>query len=342
MQKYKLWIIGVVIIIILVTLIYWLAPNHSNINTKETTSSTDSTLMGNNTPNLPENSSSIFKSHSQLDTEINCALNLDGANRLIVNEQTKSCFEYFITQYGEKSMEQIHQDFNAYMNQNYKEPVLSQVLDLWKRYLEYRNQLTNIKSPSNLSTENPKYYRAIFEGMNNLRKQYFSNYEIEGLFGAEDTYHLYTLNRMEILSNKNLNEQEKAKKLKALFNELPPAWQENLEQLNKLEDLQHLTADIKARGGSAEEIRQMRLNLVGVEATQRLENLDVERNEWKTKVTQYLSARDVIMKSGMQDSAKEKAVQQLKTQHFNHSQEQLRLETFEHMHDQGAPLPFAE
>ena len=147
---------------------------------------------------------------------------------------------------------------------------------------------------------------------------------------------------MAVLADKNLSEAEKAQKLKELFQQLPEDWQENLEQLNKLEDLRKLTADIKARGGSAAEIRQMRLNLVGPEATQRLEQLDGQRSQWKSRVEEYLNARDQIIQSGMNDQAKQQAVKQLRGQHFQNPQEQLRLETFEQVHDQGGKLPFAD
>ena len=135
---------------------------------------------------------------------------------------------------------------------------------------------------------------------------------------------------------------QKAEKLKNLFNQLPEDWKENLQQLNKLEDLRKLTTDIKARGGSAEEIHQMRTHLVGPKVTQRLETLDTERSDWKNKVNGYLNERDSVMKSGMSEDAKQKAVQQLRQQHFNTSEEQLRVSTFESIHDQGGKLPFSE
>lgn len=194
---------------------------------------------------------------------------------------------------------------------------------------------------SSTDRDSTQYYRAIFNKMKNLRQQFFSAYEIEGLFGTENIYHQYTLDRMDILDDKNLSESEKAQKLKELFKQLPQDWQDNLEQLNKLEDLRKLTADIQARGGSNDEIRQMRLNLVGPEATQRLERLDTERDDWKSRVNQYLSARDHIKTGGMSEAAKDQAIQQLRQQYFNNAQEQLRVETFETVHDQGGKLPFA-
>ncbi|MCL6239725.1 lipase secretion chaperone [Acinetobacter sp. ANC 5033] len=342
MQKNKLWLIIALVVIAVAAFIYWLAPKASQNDPS------DQSIQQQNTPldqgesvTAQATSGSSLLSPSQQDTEVNCQISMDGSNRLIVNEQTRNCFEYFITQYGEKSIDQIKKDFKAYIAQGHKEPALSQIYDLWDRYMKYREQLGNLQPPSD-DKESPQYYRSIYSSTQNLRKQFFSDYEIEGLFGKENTYHEYTLKRMEVVNDKKLSESEKAKKLKALFDELPEDWKENLEQINKLEDLRKLTADIKARGGSSEEIHQMRLNLVGPEATQRLENLDSQRSSWKSSVNQYLTERDSIVKSNMSDSAKQQAVQQLRNQHFKSKEDQLRVSTFESVHDQGGKLPFAE
>jgi lipase chaperone LimK len=341
-KHHKLWIILLVIIVCLAVLLFWLAPSQSTAEQTETAQRAEvqNHLLTSSMP-APTDQSRAFVSRSQQDTEVNCQLRLDNANRLIVNEQTRNCFEYFITQYGEKDLKQIQHDFKTYIQQNYKEPALGQIIDLWNRYINYREKLGDLQ-PSNIDKEDPQYYQSIFANMKNLRKQLFSDYEIEGLFGTEDTYHEYTLNRMTVLADKSLTEAQKAQKLKDLFNQLPEDWKANLEQLNKLEDLRKLTADIKARGGSAQDIHQMRMNLVGPEATQRLEALDEQRNNWKVKVNQYLDERDSIIKSGMSDEAKQQAVQKLRTQHFNKPQQQLRVGTFETIHDQGGKLPYGD
>ena len=340
MPKHKLWISAAAAVLIIGALVFWLMPQDGQAsaaqNAGQPAAAASSHAMQARKPD-----GAPFFSPSQQDTEINCQMRLDGAQRLLVNEQTRNCFEYFITQYGEKSIDQIKKDFSAYIRQSYKEPSLSQILALWSRYMDYRERLGGLQAPD-LSQDDPQYYRAIYAGMQNLRKQFFSGYEIEGLFGAENTYHEYTLKRMEVMNDKTLNEGEKAGKLKALFDELPQDWKENLEQLNKLEDLRKLTADIKARGGSAEEIRQMRTSLAGPEAAQRLEALDTQRADWKSNVNGYLAERDSILQSGMSDDAKQKAVQQLRGQHFQTREEQLRASTFESVHDQGGKLPYGE
>lgn len=343
--KNKLWLILslILVLVVLIGLILWLKPQYAASNAQKNMqhSETKTLAPSFSTTDIATSQDPSFSSKSQQDTLINCQIRVDGANRLIVNEQTKDCFEYFITQYGEKSMQQIQIDFLAYLKNSYKDPVQSQLADLWSRYMQYREQLGNLPAPT-VNQNDPQYYRLILKNTLNLRKKLFSDYEIEGLFGTQDIYDTYTVDRMNIINDPKLSATDKADQLKALFDKLPEDWKENLKQLNQLEDLRKLTAEIKARNGSAEEIHQMRTSLVGPEATQRLETLDTQRGQWKQRVDQYLTQRDSIMTSNMSDSAKTQAINQLKNQQFSNQNEQLRLETFETVHDQGGKLPFAE
>ena len=69
-----------------------------------------------------------------------------------------------------------------------------------------------------------------------------------------------------------------------------------------------------AKGGSANDIRNMRLNLVGPEATQRLENLDFQQNKWKNNVNNYLENRRQILNSNLSEETKNQSIQKLKEQ----------------------------
>lgn len=337
------WIVVCFITLIIIAIIFWLKPHNSSI--KNELFSDDKLMSQDSEQIIPVGQSNAevqsFSSKSQQDIQINCQILVDHSNHLIVNEQTKDCFEYFITQYGEKGLDQIRADFLVFIRVSYKEPMLSQLSDLWSRYLQYREQLGHLELPAP-NKDDASYYQEILSKTNELRKKSFSDSEIQGLFGHQDIYDKYTIDRMHILEEKNLSAVEKAEKLKALFDQLPKDWKENLQQLNQLEELRKLTAEIKAHGGSAEELREMRTNLVGMEATQRLEVLDQQRSDWKQRVNQYLAARESIIHSSMSDAAKQSAVSQLRTQQFNDQKEQLRLQTFETIHDQGGKLPFAE
>ena len=71
-----------------------------------------------------------------------------------------------------KTLEQIQRDFKAYIQQNYQDPALSQVLDLWDRYIQYRQGLGELTPPAGLDQEDPAYYRSIYASTQNLRKRF--------------------------------------------------------------------------------------------------------------------------------------------------------------------------
>jgi len=338
MQKKVLWCVLGFFILGLIACVYWLSPDSKNTSAQMSESKAQNLASSPHTDHSSLNEDA-YHSKSQQDTEVNCQLKIDSSQHLVVNSQTRDCFEYFITQYEENDLEQIKIHFGKFIQGQYLEPARSQIMDLWTRYLKYREQLADIQAPS-AKQQDKNYFQKIFNSIQDIRKRFFSASEIEGLFSSEDIYQNYTLDRMQILEDSSLSEIEKARKLKERFEELPEDWQHNLQELSKLDDLHTLTKQIKARNGSAEELRQMRTALVGAEATQRLETLDTQRNAWQQRVTSYLDSRDEIIKSNMSDSAKNQAIQQLRQQQFNSSQEQLRLRTFETVHDQGGELPF--
>ena len=324
------------------SVLYWLYPNQS----QQSLDSTDEYSNNSNPSQLhksPKNINQLdtsFNSTSQMDTEIDCKLQFNSAQHLIVNERTRNCFEYFISQYGERNIDEIRHNFQLYIAKTFQASQQQQVLTLWSRYVDYRKELSKLQVQQP-AQESYQYFQTVFNAMHDLKQRFFSKPEIEGLFGAEDIYQQYTLDRMQILENNALDAGAKAKQLQQRFEQLPQDWQDNLKELSKLDDLHSLTAQIKARNGSAQELRDMRVNLVGEAATQRLEQLDQQRSDWKQRVQSYLDERKTIVDSNMSTSAKDQAIQQLKQQQFQSPQEQQRLQTFETVHDQGGTLPFS-
>ena len=183
---------------------------------------------------MPLNASTAaqLQSLSQQDTQINCQLRLDAAAQLIVDEQSKQCFEYFMSQYGEKYLSEIERNFSAYIQATYHSPSREQILNLWQRYIQYRQALTNVAQPA--GPENAAYFAAIFQSTQSLRQRFFNATEIRGLFGQEDIYHNYTLARLQILEDSNQSEPDKAQALQDLFQQLPTDWQDQLKTLSQL------------------------------------------------------------------------------------------------------------
>ena len=96
MQKKKLWLIFAVIVVVILGFLIWLAPNPTVGSNQGPISSSaqNTTGLPPAASDLPHASGLSFVSNSQQDTEINCQLVLDQSNRLVVNEQTRNCFEF--------------------------------------------------------------------------------------------------------------------------------------------------------------------------------------------------------------------------------------------------------
>lgn len=326
-----------------IVFIYWLYPKAEKSPENLTYSSENSSIQQIRQLDFQKNLVQLshgFQSPSQTDTETNCQLQFNASQNLIINEQTRNCFEYFLSQYGERNITEIRKNFQLYLEHHFQSAQQQQILALWSRYIDYREALSQLQIPET-AEESYRYFQATFVAIQDLKQRFFSAIEIEGLFGTEDEYQQYTLDRMQILENNSLDTSTKAKLLQERFEQLPQDWQENIKDLSRLEDLRALTAQIKARNGSPQELRDMRLHLVGEAATQRLEQLDQQRSVWKQQVQSYLEERKTIIDSNMSAFAKTQAIQQLKQQQFKSTQEQQRLQTFETIYDQGGTLPFS-
>jgi lipase chaperone LimK len=212
------------------SVLYWLYPNQS----QQSLDSTDEYSNNSNPSQLhksPKNINQLdtsFNSTSQMDTEIDCKLQFNSAQHLIVNERTRNCFEYFISQYGERNIDEIRHNFQLYIAKTFQASQQQQILALWSRYVDYRKELSKLQVQQP-AQESYQYFQTIFNSMHDLKQRFFSNTEIEGLFGSEDIYQQYTLDRMKILENNGLDASAKAKQLQQRFEQLPQDWQDNLK-----------------------------------------------------------------------------------------------------------------
>ncbi|MEB3767225.1 lipase secretion chaperone [Acinetobacter sp. MD2] len=339
-QSSKTWLMLFILIILLIGILFWVLSNRTSTTATNSPSAQGGLLQQNssmqNNGITPSSSAlAASKSISQADTQVNCQLKLNFRNKLIVNEQTRDCYEYFLTQYGEKKLPQIDQDFKNYIQSSFPAPAIGEIIDLWSRYLKYREALGQLSVPS-ANPNDSSYYQNVLTATQTLQQKFFSSSEITGLFGNEDLYNGYTIKRMEILQNAQLSSAEKAARLKSLLEDLPKSWREQIKQQTVVQDLHQLTAELKAQHATPEQIQDMRINLVGREAAQRLETLDQNRQAWNSRVNQYLTERDSILKSNDSDQSKQQQIQQLQQQQFQTQQEHIRLKAFETTHDQGS------
>lgn len=346
MQKKQtvLWIIITCVIVTLIGLVIWLKPNDAESSPiSHSTEKPSSTMSSSHSPltpkqNLPQSSTTSLDNTEALassleGTQIDCALSATTAGELVLDGNIRNCFEYFITQMGEKSLTVIDQQVRQHLATILPARAAQQATDLWQRYLKYREAEGSIQVAGKNS--DPDHLQRVFNALNELRQQYFKPLEIEALFGDEMTYNQYTIDRINIIENKALNANQKAEQLKQRFAQLPLDLQKNIQDISKLQDLRDLTKQLKANNGTQAQLRQMREQLVGAAAADRLEQLDQSRASWQNRIDSYLNQRDTILNSKQADQDKQNAINALRQRQFNDPAEQQRAITFEHFKDQN-------
>lgn len=273
------------------------------------------------------------------DTEVDGELAVDENGNLKITRGVRQTFDYFLSAIGEEDLATILARIRAYIRHKLPPKAAAQAEQLLESYIAYREGLGHLPQIQGDPTQNIASVRQQKQQVQALRTQYFSREVIDAFFGDEDAYDNYTLARIEIMQDKSLSATEKAKRSAALLDTLPPALKENVKTLNQYQELKSLEQDWKSRNGSPQELHAIREQLVGPEATERLEALDKERSEWDNRMQDYLQKRDDILKNtALSEEDRQKQVTTLRQQRFN-QQEQVRVDALERIHDQGLTVP---
>lgn len=329
-------IVLIACLLLLLALIYWIfkpdpqntqqAPNQqaqSQVSENSLESSPQTNLKG----KMPVLASSLRG------TEIDCPIQVDANGKLILTVGIRSCFDYFFSSLGEKTETELIADIRQYLTATLPDTASSYASYLLDQYVAYTHALKNIKPTGNFKTGDIDGYQKVIEQMYKVQQQFFNAAEINALFGNERNLNKFNIDQMRIHANKTLTAQQKAAELAKLIDQLPTTLADGVRVSMQFAELQQLTQEVREKGGSAQELRNMRESLLGPEAADRLEKVDQEEAGWQTQVNGYLAERDQILKSDASDASKQQSINQLRNQSFGAKEDLLRAQSYEMMHD---------
>ncbi|MEJ5897600.1 lipase secretion chaperone [Aquabacterium sp. G14] len=209
---------------------------------------------------------------------------------LVLSPDLLRRFDYWLTTYGEKSVEAIKADILADLRDELSPTALARAGKLLDAYLAYKSELARL-TPLPAGTQQVEALAQQLQAMRDVRGRHFTRPEIDALFGADDVQDDDTLARMRIMQDRTLSDADKTRKLRELTSQLPPE-----QQAHRTEPIKHLTvneavSEARARGASDQEVQAIRTRLVSAEAAQRLAQLDAEEAAWQARVQRYLSLR---------------------------------------------------
>lgn len=257
-------------------------------------------------------------------TQVDGSFQVDGAGNLLITDDIRRIFDYFLSAYGEESLQDSVKRLRAYIASQLPQPGQEQAQALLTQYLDYKRELVllerDLPQMANLDA-----LRGRETAVQALRARLFTAEAHQAFFGSEEAYNQFTLQRLAIQHDDKLDAAAKGVAMDQLRAGLPEDLQESV--LPQLQSELHVqTEQLRAQGASAEQVRALRQQLVGAEATTRLEALDQKRAGWKQRIAAFAASKAQIEgQNGLSDGDKQAAIQRLADEQFNET-ERLRLD----------------
>lgn len=331
-------IILCIFILVLTLLIWWTTSDQKNSeqilpNSQSSRSNETAENVQSRKKSLSHGGQLPSLAYSLSGTQIDCPIEINTSGQLLLTSGIRNCFDYFFSSLGEKTENQLIGDIQQYLSANLPQSAADYAIKLLSQYIEYKKALSDYQAKNGSKVETAAQYQKITDDMLALQNKFFNIEEAKAFFGNERIFNKFNLAQFNINENKNLNAVDKAKEISGLLADLPDDLAEGIRPIVQYNQLQALTQQIKEKGGSANELRAVRENLVGAAAADRLEKVDKEEASWTQKVNNYLEQRDVILNGQGDKISKQNSIESLRQQQFYNKEEQVRAQTFEQMHD---------
>ncbi|HET7792871.1 MAG TPA: lipase secretion chaperone [Rhizobacter sp.] len=268
-------------------------------------------------------------------TEVGGELEVDAQGRLKVTRGLRLMFDYFLSADGEETAARQRDRVRAYVSHRLRgTPAGEQALALLDSYLAYKSELARTLAHSRAASLADM--RARMGVVSALRARHFDPQVAAAFFGEEESYDRYTLARMAVLEDRQLSPAQQAARIAELRNAQPEAVRQQMDVLETVQTLDALTTAWQQRAGKPQELRELRENLVGREAADRLEALDRQTESWDSRVAAYLQLRARILDdTTLAESMRQQQVEALRNDGFA-GPERIRIETIERIQDSAA------
>jgi len=268
-------------------------------------------------------------------TQIDGEIIIDEDKQLVVTEGLRRLFDYFLSALGEEEAT-IFARVESYIRYHTPEPAASQAVTIFNQYIAYLKALPEVeKRYGNLQLQATKSGQLDLnavaqqeQDIANLRQQYFDKPTITAFFGAEDDYDNYSIEMVRIDQNKQMSDAQKQAARQDYISRLPEnATKANIMQQANISELMTRTEQMKDRGATPEELYNMRRELVGAPAAERLAQVDQEDANFDQRFTQYETQKNRLLSQGVDAAQAQIQINQLEQQLFNDT-ERKRLDGY--------------
>lgn len=275
-------------------------------------------------------------------TEVDGEIIINDKAELVATRGLRRLYDYFLSALGEEDRDTIDARVEAYILNTTPQPAAEEAIEIYYQYQAYLQQLSKIQNQDNAADNDLQTINKGIEGevdfeaierqqkqIKAVRKQLFERQVESAFFTIEDQLQDYNKQMLKIAQDKSLTVEQKQQAKQDYLLQAPESLtKKQATQQANLEQLLSRTEQMKKRGADEEELFQMRTELVGVEAAERLAKLDLQNQDFDRRFEAYQQQKQQVLNSALSDSAKQQKIDRLQQQLFN-EREQKRLTGYE-------------
>ncbi|MGP4971244.1 lipase secretion chaperone [Psychrobacter aquimaris] len=352
-------IIAVVIIAITAAVIMWFKPDSAHVDpanpvSNALTDESESTLStALNSGQIGQTTSAQNQSpfvtglerlpRSLKGTQVDGEIIIDENKQLVVTEGLRRLFDYFLSSLGEEDEAVIFARVESYIRHHTPEPAASQAVAIFDQYITYLKAIPEIEQRyGNLQLQAAKSGELDLnvvaqqkQDVAKLRQQYFTKETITAFFSAEDEYDDYSMEMVRIDQNQQVTNVQKEATRQNYISRMPDnTIKASITQQANLNELMNRTTQMQAKGATAQELYNMRRDLVGAPAAARLAQVDAEDANFAQRFDQYQAQKQRLLNQNTDKVQIQNQINQVEQQLFNEA-ERKRLSGYAALQQQN-------
>jgi lipase chaperone LimK len=249
----------------------------------------------------------------------------DGA--LIIDRDLRHWIDFYLSAIGELTLAEIRKLMDEKIAQ-LPQPARDQAEKLLAEYLSYKEALASYEDQFKhlVSTNHIENLQQRHDWQKRLRRESLSSEAVEAFWQLDELVDDYALEQL-VINGSDSSQEEKAQQLADLDTALPQELKDFRRDLYVASNLQEKVASSREEGNDDEAIRQLRIEQVGLEATDRLEALEIKQDLWIKRIHDYANEIKVVSAiEGLTEQDKQERIESYQQGNFDKA-EQLRLDT---------------
>ena len=275
----------------------------------------------------PAPGDALPRPESLVGTEPDGALVVDAHGRFVADAHARAFFDYFLAATGELDRRALRALIVAEIEARLPADAAAEAIAVLDRYLEFRRRARRLAESGDV----PENLGERLGRLSQLRRDVLGDELAKAFFGLEEEMVAADLARREILGRDDLGAAERERLLWEAEQALPEPVREARQQALLPLRLSADEAALRAAGGTDEEIRVLREQVVGAQAAHRLEALDRERAGWQARLASYRAALSAIESDpSLDDEARAERREELLIERFS-ANARLRVQAIERM-----------